>query len=206
MADFIDVNEDDMGGSVEGEGGAPDAGAFVGGNNDGGMYASGGPPPPGMMGHQQQQHQPMAGGRQDSNESVGSTSQRGMGARNGSVDSAGTGGSSSRPAPLEHQPSAATLAWRSEQEQRAKRKDVENEKKRKEMEAAAQAKLEGYKAERAKKQATTLAANKEAQKKIAAVGLTGTTWAKVAALCELDKEVPDREKMRLLIKSRAKEG
>jgi hypothetical protein len=126
--------------------------------------------------------------------------------RTGSVDSTGGGGGmGSRPAPLEHQPSAATLAWKAQQEKTAKQKDVDNEKKRKELEAAAAAKMDAFKAERNKKQQATLATNKEAQKKIAAIALTGTTWAKVAALCDLDKEAPDREKMRLLIKSRAKE-
>ena len=119
--------------------------------------------------------------------------------RQGSSASAGGGGDA-------HQPSEATLRWKAEQEKRAKVKDAENEKKKRELHQVATAKLEHLRAERQKRVATQLAANKDAAKKLADPGAKGAGWAKVAALVDLDKETPDRERMRAVLKTKAKEG
>ena len=123
-----------------------------------------------------------------------------MPARHGS---AGSVGSDAALPPA--QPSAATLAWRAEAEKRAKARDQENEKKRRELQAQADAKLQALKAERQKRIAAAAAANKDAAKDLVPSSKT-TGWAKVAQLVEIDKEVPERERMRQVLRAKAKEG
>jgi hypothetical protein len=105
-------------------------------------------------------------------------------------------------------PSEATNKWKADNEKRIKQKDAEYVQAKKELAKKAEEALEKARTERAQKIAKNAKANRDAQAKVQAASASkaaaggAISWQKISQLIDLEKETPDKERMRQLFKSK----